>query len=245
MNEQYVKNRLRKLYEDLINSINDPEIKDILQHRSFITGGCIPSMLSDEFVNDFDIYFISEEDTDTIKRYYQSLLDNNNNQCNSTLYSPTLITENSVNLTNHIQLVLKFVGFPEEIVENFDWAHIKSYYSLSKGLILTNDIYKLLLEKQLIYTGSEYPLSTLLRLRKYLSKGWKIDTQNLVAIAMDIVFAFRDDTWVSDDIKLIDVEKMIEQLNGVDPLTIQKELKKRFGEKLDLKTMLSLMNSVQ
>jgi len=31
-------------------------------------------------------------------------------------------------LSEKIQLIIKFVGTPEEVTEKFDWQHIKSYY---------------------------------------------------------------------------------------------------------------------
>jgi len=55
-------------------------------------------------------------------------------------------------LSDKIQLIIKFVGTPEEVTEKFDWQHIKSYYLCKQEkLFLKHDIYKLICEKELIY----------------------------------------------------------------------------------------------
>lgn len=121
-------------------------------------------------------------------------------------------------------------------------------------------MYKLIVEKELIYTGSAYPLSSLLRLKKYLKKGWNVSNQTIITIVFDILKVFGtnnipepeiqeyidenlierkyskntptpEEDNVAEDIPrsdddndsvndvFLDTDTLIEQLNGVDPLS--------------------------
>ena len=113
------------------------------------------------------------------------------------------------------------------------------------------------MEKELIYTGSDFPLSSLLRLRKFLKKGWTVSTKTMVHIVFDILGAFdtskynqfkeNDYLEVIEDFNYqtnnqkISADTLIQQLNGVDPLTIQRELKVHTGKHLSLNEILELL----
>ena len=278
MKAKQIEKLLRGLLENLISSIDDEEISSIIRDYSFITGGCIPSMLMGEYVNDFDIYFTSKQYTELVVDYYKkkdSKLTSSNKKEKMLeqkgVFIPTLFTENAINLTDKIQLITKFAGKPQSVVEQFDWQHIKSHFSMKDGLVISDDTYKLIVEKELIYTGSNYPLSSLLRLRKYIKKGWTVSTKTIVHIIIDLLGAFEPIKYSEYEIKTqknnqehkiidkyqkykvpenfkyqenkyeVSVDTLIEQLNGVDPLTVQEELKKHTGEHLSLKEILELL----
>ena len=182
---------LTGVMNNFLESINDSEIKTIIKERSYITGGCIPSMLMGEFVNDYDIYFYTKEDAEKIKDYYQRQRLDSSFIPGTHKFECKLITENAINLSDKIQLIIKFVGTPEEVTEKFDWQHIKSYYLCKQEkLFLKHDIYRLICEKELIYTGSDYPLSSLMRLKKYIKKGWNVSNTTILHITLDIVASF-------------------------------------------------------
>lgn len=143
MKAKQIEKLLTGVMNNFLESINNSEIKNIIKERSYITGGCIPSMLMDEFVNDYDIYFYTKEDADRVKNYFE----NNHTKNKDDKFHVKLITENAINLSDKIQLITKFWGDPSFVTEEFDWAHIKSWYSVKeKKLYLTPDIY-LLVEK--------------------------------------------------------------------------------------------------
>lgn len=187
MKAKQIEKLLTGVMNNFLDSINDPEIKTIIKENAYITGGCIPSMLIDEFVNDYDIYFYIKEDTEKVKNYFE----NSHTKNKDDKFHVKLITENAINLFDKIQLITKFVGTPEEVTHKFDWQHIKSWYSCKEEkLYLTPDVYQLVVEKELIYTGSDYPLSSLMRLKKYIKKGWNVSNTTILHIALDIVASF-------------------------------------------------------
>jgi hypothetical protein len=187
MKAKQIEKLLTGVMNNFLESINNSEIKNIIKERSYITGGCIPSMLMDEFVNDYDIYFYTKEDADRVKKYFETAHTKNKDD----KFHVKLITDNAINLSDKIQLITKFVGQPYDVVEKFDWKHIKSYYICKEErLYLTNNVYQLICEKELIYTGSDYPLSSLMRLKKYIKKGWNVSNTTILHIALDIVASF-------------------------------------------------------
>lgn len=51
-------------------SIEDEQVRKLAQANTIVTGGCIASMLLNESVNDFDLYFRTKEATEAIAKYY-------------------------------------------------------------------------------------------------------------------------------------------------------------------------------
>lgn len=70
MTTQQIKRNLEKAFSDYVNTIDDEEIKLLIRKNAIITGGAIASMLLNEKVNDYDIYFKSKGDALKIANYY-------------------------------------------------------------------------------------------------------------------------------------------------------------------------------
>lgn len=297
MKAKQIEKLLKGVVDNFLSSIEEEDIKHTLKHRTFITGGAIPSMLMDEWVNDYDIYFYSQTDADKVRGYFERRLEYKGK------FHVNLLTENAINLSDKIQLITKFVGNPENVVEKFDWQHIKSWYCCkTEKLHLTPDVYQLVVEKELIYTGSDYPLSSLMRLKKYIKKGWNVSNTTILHIALDFVEAMNkaelsrkfeqskkskkilDEIYSEikdmseEDFEQLDnteslnintefeiitdpellehidivqqrkqeekfnVDDIIYHLNGVDPITIQAELKKETGQYKTIKEIIDMIN---
>lgn len=187
MKAKQIEKLLTGVMNNFLESIPDNYIKDIIKEDTYITGGSIPSMLMDEFVNDYDFYFYNSNYINVVKDYFETTHTKNKND----KFHVKLITENAINLSDKIQIIIKFVGDPKVVTNKFDWQHIKSWYSCKEEkLHLTSDVYQLVVEKELIYTGSDYPLSSLMRLKKYIKKGWNVSNTTILHIALDIVASF-------------------------------------------------------
>jgi hypothetical protein len=246
---------LTGIFAKFLKSVTNPDIQKVLKEQSYITGGCIPSMLLGEFVNDYDVYFDTKEAAEKIREHY-----NVDHEEGDRPFRVVSRTANAITLSDKIQLVTKFAGPAREVTDNFDWAHIKSFYRPSDGkLRLDADIYKLISEKELIYTGSRYPLSSLLRTRKYIKKGWYVSAATMTHIALDCVNTFSTipqnkqaplrqlpplkggETQPHEEL-LIDCDTLIEQLNGVDPITIQATLEEMSGKYLTINEIIARLN---
>jgi len=65
-----VKSHLESKFKEWLASIEDPEVRSLAAKNTIISGGAIPSLLSDEKVNDYDLYFLTHETALAIAQYY-------------------------------------------------------------------------------------------------------------------------------------------------------------------------------
>jgi hypothetical protein len=72
MKAKTIKAIIAKKINGWIETIEDPVVKKLAQDNTIVTGGCIASMLLNEKVNDFDIYFRTKDATASIAKYYVS-----------------------------------------------------------------------------------------------------------------------------------------------------------------------------
>ena len=121
-------------------------------------------------------------------------------------YFPVFISTNAITLSNNIQIVIRFYGEPSEIHDTYDFAHTKAYYDYGKSeLSIPANVYEYVINKTLFYTGSKYPVCSLFRLRKFISKGWTINAGQILKICMQI-----------SELDLNNIEVLEDQLIGVD-----------------------------
>lgn len=57
-------------FDKFLSSITDENVKKMVSENTIITGGCIASMLLQEPVNDYDMYFTNKETTWAVANYY-------------------------------------------------------------------------------------------------------------------------------------------------------------------------------
>lgn len=70
MNKRIAQTILTKKFRDWNNSITDISLREDVQKHTIITGGAITSLLLNEKVNDYDIYFTDFATTLKVARYY-------------------------------------------------------------------------------------------------------------------------------------------------------------------------------
>ena len=65
-----IKSVLRKKVYAWADSVDSEEVKKIILEQTIVTGGCITSMLLQEDVNDYDVYFRTGEGAFRVAQYY-------------------------------------------------------------------------------------------------------------------------------------------------------------------------------
>jgi len=123
----------------------------------------------------------------------------------SKLYVPVFFSPNAISLTDKIQIVLRFTGDAKAIHENYDFIHATNYYTVKDGLVLNQRALESILTKQLVYQGSKYPLTSIIRVRKFLKRNWNINAGELLKIMFQI-----------SELDLKNPNVLEEQLTGVD-----------------------------
>ncbi len=121
-------------------------------------------------------------------------------------YRPVFMSTNAVTLSHRIQIVLRFYGKPDDIHENYDYVHCTNHWTSWDGaLTLKPDALEALLTRELRYVGSKYPICSLIRMRKFIQRGWTINAGQVLKMAMQV-----------SELDLKDVAVLEDQLTGVD-----------------------------
>lgn len=154
-------------------------------------------------------------------------------------YSPIFMTNNAITLKNGIQIVLRFYGSPEDIHKNYDFVHCTSYWtSKDNKLVLPARALEAIINKELYYVGSKYPLCSIIRTRKFLKRGWNINAGQYVKMVLQL-----------NELDLKNLHVFEEQLIGVDSayfgavINHIDDLQKN-KEKIDTDYLIKLINEV-
>lgn len=227
---ELIKGKLRESADAFINCIADESIQDLFRKFSFIAGGAIASLVLDEEPNDLDFYFKDTYASYKVASYY---IEKMNAECECRIeqsenglsirvphgvlrvekqadekYQPLVVTSNAISLSDKVQIVTRFADSADKIAENFDFLHTKGIYDYANDqLILHDDVIAAIQQKRLTYTGSEYPLASLIRSRKFLKREWSINAGQYLKMAIEI-----------SKLDLSDPVVLKEQLVGVDLL---------------------------
>jgi hypothetical protein len=282
MKAKTIRQVLRKKIDEWLESIDDEELRKDLHKNIIVTGGCIPSMLLNEKINDYDVYFTNKDTVIKVAKYYVTKFSPKNKKgipCkiyvkydedpngrvkiviqssgiaseegtnkpyeyfegatsddspdayvgevmddpvsiedtyqdtkenldyeSKPLYKPVFLSTNAITLSGHIQLVLRFYGPPDEIHKNYDFVHCTNYWICKTGeLILPPEALEAIITKELRYQGSKYPIASLIRIRKFIQRGWTINAGQIVKMCFQL-----------NELDLKNFEILEDQLTGVD-----------------------------
>lgn len=121
-------------------------------------------------------------------------------------YQPVFMSTNAITLSGRIQLVLRFIGEPDDIHENYDFVHCTNYWtSKNNDLVLRQPALEALLARELRYVGSKYPVCSVIRIRKFVARGWTINAGQILKMMMQI-----------NELDLTNPDVLEDQLTGVD-----------------------------
>lgn len=141
-------------------------------------------------------------------------------------YTAAFLSTNAINLRGKMQLILRFYGEPDEIHESYDFIHCMNYWeSGTKNLTLRPEALEALLSRTLVYAGSQYPLCSVIRTRKFIKRGWRINAGQYLKMAMQL-----------SKLDMTDHVTLEEQLTGVDAAyfaEVISKIKDRNPEKVD------------
>lgn len=277
MKTKTIKKIINAKIEDWLSSITDEAVKDIAQKNTIVTGGAIASMLLNEPVNDYDIYFKTQAAAEAVARYYvdqfmiatshplaldiqdgririttsighrgetagdvttlgSDEIDDTYEQAEETAlnteddgkprYRPVFMSTNAITLANKVQIIVRFYGEPDQIHENYDFVHCTNYWSSwDNQLVLRQPALEALLARELRYVGSKYPVCSVIRLRKFIKRGWTINAGQILKMVMQI-----------SELDLTDPKVLEDQLTGVDSayfMQLMTKLREKDPEKVN------------
>lgn len=152
-------------------------------------------------------------------------------------FRPVWITANAITLSDKTQVILRFIGDPEEIHKNYDFVHCTlAWTSWERRVRLNAEALESILTKDLRYVGSLYPVCSLFRVRKFVERGWKITAGQILKIVFQVNKLDLDDYAVLED-----------QLTGVDVAYFAQlldKLKERDPNKVDEAYLAELLDKM-
>lgn len=150
-------------------------------------------------------------------------------------YRPIFLSTNAITLSGKIQVILRFFGEPDEIHQNYDFAHCTNHWcSWNDELVLRPKALETLLSRELVYVGSKYPVCSIFRLRKFIKRGWTINAGQVLKIIMQI-----------SSLDLKNIEVLQDQLTGVDCayfIEIVSKLKEKDPEKVNAAYLVEIID---
>lgn len=120
-------------------------------------------------------------------------------------YEPVFFSPNAISLSNKLQIVCRFHGDNVEIHKTFDYIHATNYFTFEDGLVTNKEALESIITKQLKYQGSMYPLTSIIRMKKFLKRGFNISAGEILKIMFQI-----------SELNLKDPDVLEEQLIWVD-----------------------------
>jgi hypothetical protein len=146
---------------------------------------------------------------DQIKLYFESkhggLKVNDDIPVEKLNYTPLFFSPNAISLSNDIQIVIRFWGNAEEIHKTFDFIHATNYFTFKTGLVTNIQALESILTKQLKYQGSLYPVTSIIRTKKFLKRNWNCSAGELLKMMFQV-----------SQLDLSNPDILDEQLVGVD-----------------------------
>lgn len=321
MKSKFIRMLIGRKIDNWLASIPDRALAERASEHVIVTGGCITSMLLNEPVNDFDVYFdnadiayevakhyvdrfkanpptlfrdgekkveirvdspaegrvkiivksagvASEGTSDKAKygyfegdsdggetageEYMQTALGNtealddhsdsdlddpNGKEEKKPKYRPRFLTSNAITLTDKVQLVFRFIGDPNTIHSNYDFVHCTNYwYGKDRTLTLRQEALEATLAKDLRYVGSKYPICSLVRMRKFIKRGWNINAGQILKMAFQV-----------SSLDLTNIAVLEEQLVGVDAayfMQLINLLKEKDPSKVDASYLMTIIDRV-
>jgi len=120
-------------------------------------------------------------------------------------YVPLFYSPNAISLSDDVQIVLRFNGTVENIHKTFDFQHATNYFTFKEGLVLNKEALASIITKELKYQGSYFPVTSIIRMKKFISRGWTIGAGEILKIIFQC-----------SELNLKDPEVLEDQLIGVD-----------------------------
>lgn len=207
-----------KYYVDKFNETHKTEALLVQEHKKdangFETDELVPNGKINIFISSKGV--LADEDAETITDETEPLLPEEDEELldqaerekeiSKPRYRPIYLTSNAITLSDKIQIVIRFWGEVEEIHKNYDFAHCTcAWSSWDNELLLPTKALECIINKELYYVGSKYPLCSIIRSRKFINRGYSINAGQYLKMCMQL-----------NELDLTDVEVLKDQLVGVD-----------------------------
>lgn len=135
----------------------------------------------------------------------ESALENAQDGTTPKKYQVQYLSPNAISLSDDVQIVIRFHGTPAEIHKTFDFIHATNFFTFKLGVVTNLSALQSLLSRHLSYQGSLYPLTSVIRAKKFIKRNWNITAGEYLKMMFQISL-----------LDLTDLDVLEEQLIGID-----------------------------
>lgn len=171
----------QKIKEHLDEVFKEVEVYLGFTPKCYFAGGCIASLVLDQPVNDYDLWFEEPAYFDEVDRDIKmNLFPDLEEKITRSKFATTLILPSG----KKIQFVKNRMGPPDVLVPQFDYKHTHSYYI--PGDKLSMDV-NFIQSRTLTFAGSlDHPINTFERMVKFSKRGYYVSFECMQNLMLEI-----------------------------------------------------------
>lgn len=158
-----------KMLDPLITS----EVHDLILHNCVLSGGATASIMLNEPINDFDLYFKNKEAMAKFNKLMEYKSYRGMIKDADAKYGPghKLVTPRATTLFNDLQLITMMLD--EDRHATFDFVHCRPYYDIDEDkFYISPKEYQCIVTKKLVVNNPE--TLTDKRINKFKERGWTL-----------------------------------------------------------------------
>src|SRR4030042_663496 len=181
-----IQKTIQKRMNEWLLTITDEELRGKIKNNLLVSGGSIVSLLLKETVNDYDIYIKDMDVLMELTAYYVKQ------------FPVAIEILDGRKRIEYLNLIQYKQGIYKIAVENLKPDQVKLFFTNKEAL-------ESIICKQVKYQGSLYPLTSIIRMKKFIKRGWNINAGEILKIMFQI-----------SELDLKNPNILEEQLIGVD-----------------------------
>jgi hypothetical protein len=186
--------------------LGDEAIKGLRACNAILAGGSILALFAGQKIRDWDIYFQNEKDCEQAKTWFGL----NGELLNQT---DTSMSYRLGKQEKPYQLIVMpdLFGDPKTIFGYYDFTVCMAAYQFrhagkEEGFVFGDDFFKHVGQRRLVFhTGTMFPICSMLRVMKYIKKGFFITGMELLKMGLSI-----------HSLKIETYKDLRRQLQGID-----------------------------
>lgn len=217
----------------LMKYLGDDAIKGLRACNGIVAGGAITALFSGQKIRDWDIYFSSEADCQTAVTWFG--------------INGKLVNETDTSKSYHLgkqekpyQLIVlsDLFGEPAAIFSYYDFTVCMGAYQFSQdqakeGFVFGDEFHKHIGQRRLVFhTGTMFPICSMLRVMKYVKRGYFITGMELLKIGLSIhslkIESYKDLRRQLQGIDTAFLADLTDQMKGGQPLALKEYIPEEF-----------------
>ncbi|GIN67056.1 hypothetical protein J41TS2_24770 [Bacillus sonorensis] len=174
-----IKLDLEKAKKDFTNLL-PPEYQEEFKNKSYLAGGAIYSLYNNQIPKDYDFFLTDESLVKELRRFFDNGTLKYKNGVKIGKYNDLILvyTDNAISIGDY-QIITRWVGDPEDVIEEFDFKHNMFYYIDSEIKTLVDWSY--LEDNKLRYNEKRARdiCGTIIRIKKFVERGFTITNREV------------------------------------------------------------------